>query len=68
MMAQQKIRSGYAIVVGALNTNRRKPSPLQKRRLGAKEWYDSKHPRQHTTKRGDIAANAIGAVNADECI
>ena len=32
---------------------------------GAKEWYDHKHPSNHSAEWGDIAADAIGAVMAE---
>ena len=32
---------------------------------GGKEWYDSRHPNNHSAEWGDIAADAIGAVSAE---
>ena len=32
---------------------------------GGKEWYDSRHPNNHTADWGDIAADAVGAVSAE---
>lgn len=32
---------------------------------GGKEWYDSRHPNNHSAEWGDIAADAIGAVSSE---
>ena len=32
---------------------------------GGKEWYDSRHPNNHSAEWGDIAADAVGAVSAE---
>ena len=32
---------------------------------GGKEWYDHKHPRNHSADWGDIAADAVGAAGAE---
>ena len=32
---------------------------------GGKEWYDSRHPNNHSAEWGDIAADVIGAVSAE---
>lgn len=32
---------------------------------GAKEWYDSRHPNNHTAEWGDVAADAVGAMGAE---
>ena len=32
---------------------------------GGKEWYDARHPENHTAEWGDIAADAVGAFGAE---
>lgn len=32
---------------------------------GAKEWYDHKHPANHSAEWGDIAADFVGAAGAE---
>ena len=32
---------------------------------GGKEWYDSRHPNNHSAEWGDIVADAVGAVSAE---
>ena len=35
---------------------------------GGKEWYDSKHPDNHSAEWGDIAADAVGAAGYESTI
>ena len=35
---------------------------------GAKEWYDSRHPDNHSADWGDIGADAVGALGAEGMI
>lgn len=35
---------------------------------GAKEWYDARHPQNHTADWGDIAADTVGAFGAEGMI
>ena len=35
---------------------------------GGKEWYDARHPENHTAEWGDVAADAVGAFGAEGTI